>query len=53
MSRKSSGPLPGLAVGIVVVAALATLVAQDGWVLWFPALAALAMAAAVRDKLLH
>ena len=35
--RTKRNPLPALAVGIVVVAALATVVAQDGWMLWPPA----------------
>jgi hypothetical protein len=52
MSRKSSGPLPAaLAVGIVTVAALATLMTQDGWMLWPPVLAALAVAAGIQNRM--
>ncbi len=43
MRKNTNGPLPALAVGIVVVAALATVMVEGGWVLWIPALLALAV----------
>lgn len=53
MSRKGSGPLPGLVVGILTVAALGTLTANGGWVLWIPAIIALAITARIWTGLNH
>lgn len=40
---KQNGPLPVLVGSVLVVAVLATLVIERGWVLWVPALLALAV----------
>ncbi len=51
--RRNSSPLAALEVGIVVVAALATVLAKDGWLLWPPALIALLVAVGIRQGLKH
>ena len=41
--KEQGGPLPALVGGVLVVAALATVLTQGGWVLWIPVLLALAV----------
>ena len=41
--KNHSGPLPALVGGIVIVAVLATILVQDGWMIWIPVLLALAV----------
>lgn len=53
MKKSSNGPVPGLVIGIVVVAALATVTVQGGWVLWLPALLALAVMATIWNARSH
>jgi hypothetical protein len=46
-----TGCTPIIVAGVFVVAFLATLIAQGGWVLWIPTLAALATVSVVSTKL--
>jgi hypothetical protein len=49
--RTKRSLLPALEVGIVVVACLATLIADNGWAFWLPTAAVLAIAWCVQAKL--
>jgi len=49
--KKRNNPLPGLVAGIVIVVAVATVLIEGGWVLWVPALAALAVTAGLWNSL--
>jgi len=51
MRRKNDSPLPALAAGILIVAALCTVIVENGWVLWVPAVLALAVTASVWNTL--
>lgn len=51
MRRKSGNPLPALVGGTLVVAALCTVIVEGGWVLWLPAVLALAVTASIWNAL--
>lgn len=51
MRKNRDGPLPALVVSIVVVATLATLMAEGGWVLWIPVLMALVVVSKIWNAL--
>ena len=51
MKKSSGSPLPALVAGIVIVAAVATVIVDGGWVLWVPALAALGVTAWLSNAL--
>jgi hypothetical protein len=46
-----TGCTPIIVAGVFVVALLATVIAQGGWIIWIPALAALATVGVVSAKL--
>jgi hypothetical protein len=48
---EKSGCLPIIVAGVFVVAFLATLIVQGGWVVWIPTLAAFATVGVVSTKL--
>jgi hypothetical protein len=50
---KRSGPLPVLIAGTLIVGLLCTALVHDGWLIWVPALGAIAIASAVGAKLGH
>lgn len=47
--KNSDGPLPTLITSAVVTAILATIMTEDGWMIWFPILLALAVTASFRS----
>lgn len=47
--KHNDGPLPALITSTVVAAVLVTVMVQDGWIIWFPVLLALAVTASFRS----